>query len=986
MNTRVARRKVAVLGGGVGAMVAAFELTQEPGWQDKYEVTVYQLGWRLGGKGASGRDRSKGNRILEHGLHIWGGFYDNSFRVMRACYEAANRPPEVPIRTVEQAFMPVNEVYLSDLADGYPRVWRVDFPPNDEVPGTGGVLLTPRAFLEEMIEGLKDLIERFPLPAPAGPLGLLAALPDEAARLLPRSEWAQHGTHLHAAAAIVRKLPVAGPNGPLHHLLHAVLHDFHRHLGRQGPMDSLNPSLASVFAALEIGAACAKGMIADHVLQHGFDPIDDHEWSAWVMSHGASKKALETAAGRSAYDYVFGVRGGHADFRDRAVAAGAAMRAMLRLMFTYKGSLFFKLNAGMGDIVFAPFYETLKARGVKFRFFHRVTNLGLSADGRQIETIAINRQATLCDPDPDAEYDPLFKTPEGLPCWPSTPLFEQLAEGDELQAKGIDLESYWPDWKGMDLPPLRRGSDFDLVVLGISLGALPYVTRELVQRLPAWRAMTEKVQCVATQAMQFWFKPPLPQLGWPEKSGVLTAYYEPMDTWADMSFLLPRESWGADAPQQISYFCSPYKPTEPPPRPGSDQASDYGRRQLDAVKAGVVPWIDKRLPQILPGTEGRRDRFDRSQLFAPGATTDEERLDWQFFRVNVDPPSELYVQSLPGSTRYRLTADGSGVDNLFLAGDWVRTGINAGCVEAAAMAGLQAVRAISGRDIPIVGESDLADSPLAAQNAPLPWSMAYAEGRIAAAVVTLALPEQDVARLLPAGMALMKQTQTPPGTHPVGLIFAEQSQVRISVLPFGGMAYNECAIAVPWVTLGDGSAGAQPLMVLPALYLDRLLPTLAGRVMYGYQKHLARVGGSAPLQNVRTLWRTPVLAAQLHADGAAGSNYDFENLGDVRAMMDQPIVTHDLLRGWLFSFMDYRFEQARITPLRGTVAVGAGVLGNAAAATLKVPSVTAAPGGAFRFDGNWTLTNPLETWQLRREIARFGRGRRSVPPHGARSR
>jgi len=157
-------------------------------------------------------------------------------------------------------------------------------------------------------------------------------------------------------------------------------------------------------------------------------------------------------------------------------------------------------------------------------------------------------------------------------------------------------------------------------------------------------------------------------------------------------------------------------------------------------------------------------------------------------------------------------------------------------------------------------------------------------------------------------------------------------------------------------------------------------------VMYGYRKHLARLGGSAPLQNVRTLWGAPVLAAQLHADGGAGSNYDFENLSDVRALMDQPIVTHDALRGWLFSFMDYRFEQARITPLRGTVAVAAGVLGNAAATTLKVASVTAARGGAFRFDGAWTLTNPLETWELRREIVRGGRARHKAPPHDAPSR
>ena len=70
------RTKVAVLGGGAGGMTAAFELTATPELRERFEVTVYQLGWRLGGKGASGRNRGVADRIEEHGLHIWFGFYE----------------------------------------------------------------------------------------------------------------------------------------------------------------------------------------------------------------------------------------------------------------------------------------------------------------------------------------------------------------------------------------------------------------------------------------------------------------------------------------------------------------------------------------------------------------------------------------------------------------------------------------------------------------------------------------------------------------------------------------------------------------------------------------------------------------------------------------------------------------------------------------------------------------------------------------------
>ena len=41
--------RVAVLGGGCGAMTAAFYLTSTAELRRRFEVTVYQQGWRLGG-------------------------------------------------------------------------------------------------------------------------------------------------------------------------------------------------------------------------------------------------------------------------------------------------------------------------------------------------------------------------------------------------------------------------------------------------------------------------------------------------------------------------------------------------------------------------------------------------------------------------------------------------------------------------------------------------------------------------------------------------------------------------------------------------------------------------------------------------------------------------------------------------------------------------------------------------------------------------
>ena len=73
-----------------------------------------------------------------------------------------------------------------------------------------------------------------------------------------------------------------------------------------------------------------------------------------------------------------------------------------------------------------------------------------------------------------------------------------------------------------------------------------------------------------------------------------------------------------------------------------------------------------------------------------------DRIDSQYLRVNVDP-SDRYVLSLPGTARYRLRADESGYDNLVLAGDWTDNGLNAGCIEAAVVSGIQAANAVTGR-------------------------------------------------------------------------------------------------------------------------------------------------------------------------------------------------------------------------------------------------------------------------------------------------
>lgn len=65
------RQKIAVIGGGVGAITATYAITTIPGWESRYDITVYQLGWRCGGKGASGRNAEHHQRIEESGVRAF---------------------------------------------------------------------------------------------------------------------------------------------------------------------------------------------------------------------------------------------------------------------------------------------------------------------------------------------------------------------------------------------------------------------------------------------------------------------------------------------------------------------------------------------------------------------------------------------------------------------------------------------------------------------------------------------------------------------------------------------------------------------------------------------------------------------------------------------------------------------------------------------------------------------------------------------------
>ena len=135
-----------------------------------------------------------------------------------------------------------------------------------------------------------------------------------------------------------------------------------------------------------------------------------------------------------------------------------------------------------------------------------------------------------------------------------------------------------------------------LMAVGLSVGMVPLVAEELVERHQRWRDMVEHLGTVSTQSFQVWLRDDQRALGWrgPERVTV-SGYVEPFDTWASMGHLIDREDWPlAGRPGAIAYFCN----------------TMGGRAVTDLIEAAAhdqevadraVTFLRRDLPALLPG-------------------------------------------------------------------------------------------------------------------------------------------------------------------------------------------------------------------------------------------------------------------------------------------------------------------------------------------------------------------------------------------------
>jgi uncharacterized protein with NAD-binding domain and iron-sulfur cluster len=432
-----------------------------------------------------------------------------------------------------------------------------------------------------------------------------------------------------------------------------------------------------------------SGIVAEDVAVKGFIALDDRELSEFLRQYGAEEFTLGLEHSpflRGWYDAAFAYeyQGTH---RIPNLAAGTGVHGMIRLIATFKESIAFKMQAGMGDTIFGPLYDVLKHRGVTFEFFSEVGELQLAEDKSHVAAIKMVRQVKTKEGRP---YQPLVDV-ANLPCWPNEPLWDQLIDGDALKTKGINFEHGGRSDHATDRF-LQYGTDFDRIVLAIPAPALGEICQQISDHSEKFRTMLANCAHTMTQAGQVWTTRSLADLGARfTDSAIATSFVEPVDTYCDMSHLLPREEWGADGPRGVAYFCGVLRDQE------SQEVAD------DQVAQDILKLLDHDGLELWPNAISPTGSFDWSKVFAPNGGSPRDRLDAQYIRANW-VATEHYVLSPKGSIRFRMAEDelvtdehkqpGTGCTNLYLAGDWVLNGMNGGCVEAATMSGMRAAKSI----------------------------------------------------------------------------------------------------------------------------------------------------------------------------------------------------------------------------------------------------------------------------------------------------
>ena len=473
----------------------------------------------------------------------------------------------------------------------------------------------------------------------------------------------------------------------------------------------------------------------------------------------------------------------------------------------------------------------------------------------------------------------------------------------------------------------------------------------------AWGEMVSNVRTCPTLATQLWVNQPTTYFGWPLENTIVTSFASPLNTWGDNSQLIAQESWINQAkPESFAYLVGNLLPDDHFPPPGKPDT--FPVIQLQKAKVQVEEWLRTKLPLLWP-------RYQDMYLARD-----------PYVRVNVNP-SDRYVQSVPGSVESRLRPDGSGVHNLYLAGDWVRVGLNAGCIEQAVLGGRAAARAITGVDMNSSYDSDRNwndDGPLSPalaallSNFPDLTRLALGGvGRVEARCIVDYVKATLIDQMLPPGLKLnLPSEKLAATTLPICLVFSEQRNVRPGFVPFGGINYMEFAVIFHDVYKSDTNGDYDgPFVYMPRILLNSFPPAAIGAKAYGFNKRVARIRRVGDSFNIRN--DEGEISARFEEASLLGQLGDFPELEILRRILDQPIISETSEGGWISSYLDYHLDQASFQSLKGYCSIEQGpyskeinFIGVSGPGNPGVGRGDIAyPSLGFRMVTNWDLTLPV---------------------------
>jgi len=700
------KRKIAVVGAGPAGLSAVFHLTNFPGWQELYEVTVYQPGHRVGGKATTARGPH--GRIEELGIHILQGWYENTFRILRAVYKERRERGLSPgsDRSWHEAIEKDTSTFLTTKNQDEARwsSWTLVFPQDDLLPGTDEAV--PATYhVKRVIALLSHFVLGSPFAQRRGRLGRMAGRYLQA--LFPdapvRSEGPPPFTPPDGAASPLDALAAYVEDASFRlddnreialepwqyaaclRLVQAMWQPWCAARRLLATRAQRGTNAETTWQALDWLLTSVKGALTD-----AWDPdagklvfarINHMDYRAWLETHAAHPQTLESGLVRFMYYGSFANKsqGG----RPGLLAADIALRMIINTLF-YKGSLVWKTKKGSGTGMMVPLFEVLRARGVQFKFFHRLVDAVPNENG-EIAALHVAEDARLAPG--RSEYDPIIYVGKD-------PDFARVADQDQLAPKAADQPPV--------IHTLALGTDFDDVILALPISAFRSACSSLVASSARIRQMVQAVACVGTFGAQTWLRPSQRALGYrhedwhlrPEDEPNSVNYEDPVYSWTDMTRILAAEQWPASGqPQTLAYFCGTL-----PDEPVLDETTDCaGRAAQHARVFGMVSeFLRDKMSYFWPAalaSDGASLDWNVLALPEEDGSAGEERLRRQHLSVNTDP-SNLYVLALPGTDSARLRTDASGYSNLFLAGDWIDFGLNVGHLEGACVSGIRAALAV----------------------------------------------------------------------------------------------------------------------------------------------------------------------------------------------------------------------------------------------------------------------------------------------------